>query len=102
MRRELNRIVKKMPDSWEQQQIATIISMVTADSGRVEVEGDVIVVTQQGTAVRVVYTKPAGEPGLRAKDIVRDPTMTLAQQTDFLANARQLANREARELGWIV
>jgi hypothetical protein len=85
-----------------QEHIDPIISMVEADAGRVNVEGDAIVVTLPGTGFRVVYRKPAGEPGLIASDVVRNPNMTLAQQTEFLAGAWRLANNQARALGWIV
>jgi hypothetical protein len=71
----------------------------------VNVRGNDIVVTLQGTSYAVTYFKRRGSPGLFAKDIVslhkndaRIP-MTFAE---FLASAWKVANDKARELGWIV
>jgi hypothetical protein len=53
------------------------------------------------TSSRVVYRKPKGELGLVAREIV-DPSLNPDRQTEFLADAWILANRQARLLGWIV
>lgn len=92
----------KLTDS-EREQIERIVALIEADAGKVEVVHDSIVVTLPGTSFRVVYRKPKTEPGLVATEIVHDPrARSLAQQTEFLANAWQMANEKARQLGWIV
>lgn len=89
-------------DADEAKNIDAIKEMVEADSGRVEIVGDAIIVTLPGTCLTVTYRKSAGEPRLVASNIVRDPDMTLARHTEFLATAWCLANDKARELGWVV
>jgi hypothetical protein len=64
----------------EQEHVDAIRAMIEADSGRVEVQGDAIVVTLPETAFRVIYSKPDGEPGLIASGIVREPGLTLAER----------------------
>jgi hypothetical protein len=69
----------------------------------VDVAGNDILVTLQGTSYAVTYFKRRGSPGLFAKDIVHqdDPRIPMTS-AEFLAGAWKLANDKARELGWIV
>ena len=77
------------------------IALVERDSGRVEVDGDTITVTLPGTVFRIVFSKPDNEPGLVASEIVREPGLSVAEQTRFIAGAWRLAVNQARLLGWI-
>lgn len=91
-----------MTRSSDQEQIDAIITLMEADSGRIEAVSDAIGVTLPDTRFRVLYRKPADEPGLVVSEIVHDPWMSLAEQTRFLANTWRLANDQARTLRWIV
>jgi len=62
----------------------------------VKVEGDLIVVWDPVTHFYAIYSKPSDEPQLILKR--RRP----GRDDGLLARARQAANDEARELGWIV
>jgi len=68
-----------------------------------DVAGNEILVTLQGTSYAVTYFKRRGSPGLYAKDILHknDPRIPLTY-AEFLAKAWKVANDKARELGWIV
>jgi hypothetical protein len=73
--------------------------MAISPSLQVEVGDDEIIVTQSGSKFRAVYHsvhhKPEDQPQLIVKG-------TPHGNYDFLANAWQVANDKARELGWIV
>ena len=60
-------------------------------------------ITQFGTRDSVTYFKRSGFPGLFAKDIVHkdDPRVPMTS-AESLAKAWKIANKKARELGWIV
>jgi hypothetical protein len=68
----------------------------------VDVAGNEILVTLQGTGYAVTYFKRRGSPGLFAKDIIHkdDPRIAMTS-AEFLAKAWKIANEKARELGWI-
>ena len=67
------------------------------------VAGNNMLVTLQGTSYAVTYFKRRGSPGLFAKDIVHkdDPRIPMTS-AEFLTGAWKLANDKARQLGWIV
>jgi len=65
-------------------------------------DGD-IVITLPGSSYTVTYYKPKNSPQLLAKRIAtRDDPQVAMRLSEFLAGAWQLANKKARELGWIV
>jgi hypothetical protein len=66
-----------------------------------EVEGDGIIVTLPGTALRVIYRKQAHSSGLVAIDVRGAPGAAISQVA-FLTRAWKLANEKAREFGWIM
>jgi len=61
----------------------------------VEVQDDLIIVTQSTTTFHAIYVKPKGEPWIKTAGV---PTGT----HEFRARAWGAANGKARELGWIV
>jgi hypothetical protein len=70
---------------------------------QVEVQGDDIIVTMQGTSFRVVYRRPHLDPGLVAKlDYFPEEQKGPITHAEFFASAQKLAADKARELGWIV
>jgi hypothetical protein len=70
---------------------------------QVEVQGDDIIVTMQGTSFRVVYRKPHLDPGLVAKlDYFPEEQKGPITHAEFFAPAQKFAADKARELGWIV
>lgn len=68
-----------------------------------DVAGNEILVTLQGTSYAVTYFKRRGSPGLYAKDVLHknDPRIP-PTYAEFLAKAWKVANDKARELGWII
>ena len=62
---------------------------------RVEVRGEIIIVTEPETGFYAIYTKPKDSPQLKAQHM---PLGT----NEFKARAWQAANDKARDLGWIV
>ena len=68
-----------------------------------EVAGNEMLVTLQGTSYAIIYSKRVGAPGLLAKDFMRDddPCITVTS-AEFLEVAWKVAIEKARELGWIV
>jgi hypothetical protein len=69
---------------------------------RVELEGDEIVVTKQGTRYLIAYRKSIDRPQLVITRSWMEPTTTAAGINEFRTQAWQAANSKARELGWIV
>ena len=69
----------------------------------VEVWYDVITVTLPFTSYTVTYYKPAKSPQLLAKRFTnKDDPKAVMTSGEFLALAWRVANKKARELGWIV
>ena len=69
---------------------------------RVEVLGDEIIVILPATSYGVSYCKPGDSPHLVAKNFVsKIDTGATITQAEFLAEAWQVANVQARDLGWI-
>jgi hypothetical protein len=71
---------------------------------RLEVEliGAEIVVTKPGTDFWIAYAKPLDEPQLVMTRSWIPPTTSSPTIAEFRAQAREVANDKARELGWIV
>jgi hypothetical protein len=68
-----------------------------------EVVDDEIIVTLPLTSYSVTYYKPAKSPQLLAKRFTgKDDPHARLTHAEFLARAWKVANRRARELGWIV
>jgi hypothetical protein len=69
----------------------------------VEVRDGEIVVTLPHTSFAVTYYKLANDPQLYTRDfpLEGDPRSEMSQ-AEFMAHAWSLANKKARELGWIV
>jgi hypothetical protein len=91
-------------------QMASLTSVVrrapvmTIDHGlHVEVHDGKIVVTLPHTAFAAMYDRLANDPHLYAKifPLEGDPRSEMSQ-AEFMAHAWGLANRKARELGWVV
>ena len=77
---------------------------MTIDYGlNVEVHDGEIVVSLPHTGFAATYHRLATDPHLYAKDfpLEGDPRSEMSQ-AEFMAHAWGLANRKARELGWIV
>jgi hypothetical protein len=69
----------------------------------VQVRANDIVVTMPGTSLRVVYRKPYRGSQLVARlDYFQDQQKGPISRAEFLARALEVANKKARELGWIV
>jgi len=69
----------------------------------VEVRYDEITVTLPFTSYTVTYYKPAKSPQLLAKRFTnKDDPKAVMTSGEFLALAWRVANKKARELGWIV
>jgi hypothetical protein len=66
-----------------------------SSSLRVEVRGDLIIVTESKTGHYAIYSKPKGDPWLNVQGL---PTGT----HEVKAHAWQAAVDKARDLGWIV
>jgi hypothetical protein len=78
--------------------------MMTIDHGlHVEVRDGEIVVTLPHTGFAATYDRLANDPHLYAKDfpLEGDPRSEMSQ-AEFMAHAWSVANRKARELGWMV
>jgi hypothetical protein len=69
----------------------------------VDVAGNEILVTLEGTHYAVTYFKRRGSPGLFAKDMMHDDDLRIPMTSaEFLEKAWKVANAKARDLGWIV
>jgi hypothetical protein len=69
----------------------------------VQARANDIVVTMPGTSLRVVYRKPYRGSQLVARlDYFQDQQKGPISRAEFLARALEVANKKARELGWIV
>jgi hypothetical protein len=76
--------------------------MTERDNLHVEVRGDEIIVTLPLTSHTVTYYKPSKSPQLLAKRFPgKDDPHARLTHAEFLARAWKVANRKARELGWI-
>jgi hypothetical protein len=70
---------------------------------RVQVVDDEIVVTVPGLRYSATYYKPYDARQLVARNVpVGDDLRTTMKRSEFLLEAKKLANAKARELGWIV
>jgi hypothetical protein len=70
---------------------------------RVQVVGDEIVVTVPGFRYSATYFKPHDARQLVARNVpISDDLRTTMKRSEFLVEAKKLANEKARELGWIV
>jgi hypothetical protein len=77
--------------------------MTDINEFHIEVQGNEIVVTMEGTNFKVIYYKPTGSPQLMAKWYsTKDKHAGEAKRAQFLSDAWRAANEKARELGWIV
>jgi hypothetical protein len=77
--------------------------MATEPKMRVSVVDDELIVTLPGSYYSVTYYKPDNSPQLLARGIAdRDDLRIQMTAAKFLVNAWRLANKKARELGWIV
>jgi len=69
----------------------------------IKVRDQDIVVTMEGTSLRVVYRKPHRGSQLVARlDYFQDRQKGPITRVEFLDRALKAANHKARELGWIV
>jgi hypothetical protein len=76
---------------------------VTGPDLNVQARANDIVVTMPGTSLRVVYRKPYRGSQLVARlDYFQDQQKGPISRAEFLARALEVANKKARELGWIV
>jgi hypothetical protein len=70
---------------------------------RVQVINDEIVVTVPGFRYSATYYKPYDARQLVARIVpISDDLRTTMKRSEFLVEAKKLANEKARELGWIV
>ena len=76
--------------------------MPCPDQLHVEVLNDEIIVILPATSYGVTYCKPGNSPHLVAKNFVsKIDTGAPITQAEFLAEAWQVANVKARDLGWV-
>jgi hypothetical protein len=68
----------------------------------VEIQGDLIIVTQRGTSFSATYGKAKGEPNILLLAATEGRVAEQEAILQFRADALTAAKRKARELGWIV
>jgi hypothetical protein len=84
--------------------VARGVLAMSIDHGlHVEMRDGKIVVTLPHTAFAAMYDRLANDPHLYAKifPLEGDPRSAMSQ-AEFMAHAWSLANKKARELGWLV
>jgi len=85
-----------------QHQVKSIggLTMTTSLKFRVEAADEDVVVTLDGTSYMVRYCKADNQAGLKLFHTRGDPRAPI-HDIHFLARAWQLANTNAKELGWV-
>jgi hypothetical protein len=69
---------------------------------KIDVEGDLMVVSMPGTSYRAIYfSSPDKSKLIKAPNLTVDKDAPMTHE-DFEALAWEAANEKARELGWIV